>query len=51
MTTDIAVIGMAGKYPKANSPQKLWDNILNNIDVSESEAIDKENYVNKYYSV
>lgn len=51
MSIDIAIIGMAGKYPKANSPQELWHNIIDDLDVSKSEHFKDENYVNKYYAL
>jgi len=31
---DIAIIGIAGKYPKSNSPEELWHHILSHRDLS-----------------
>jgi len=48
----IAIIGIAGKYPKSNSPKKLWQNILDQKDLSSSnEQTEDKTYVNKYYAV
>jgi len=27
--TDIAIIGMAGRFPKAGSPEELWKRLCN----------------------
>ncbi|MBD3315981.1 MAG: SDR family NAD(P)-dependent oxidoreductase, partial [Chitinivibrionales bacterium] len=35
-TSEIAVVGMAGRYPKARNLDELWDNILNGRDCIET---------------
>lgn len=51
-SNEIAIIGIAGRYPKSESPEELWDNIVHDVDLSSSaeERID-ERYVNKYYEI
>lgn len=50
---DIAIIGIAGKYPEAGSPEELWQHILSHRDLSSSPTKKREekNFVNKYYGV
>ena len=50
--SDIAIIGIAGKYPKSHSPKKLWQNILNQTDLSSSnEQMGDKTYVNRYFAL
>ncbi|HET6584362.1 MAG TPA: beta-ketoacyl synthase N-terminal-like domain-containing protein, partial [Nannocystaceae bacterium] len=32
LPADIAIIGMASLFPRANSPEEYWDNLLHNVD-------------------
>ena len=34
--TDIAIIGMAGRYPKSESPEQLWQHLVGGTDLSEN---------------
>lgn len=49
--SDIAIIGMAGRYPKAKSPDELWQNLVANLDLAASEGRVAENYVDQYLAV
>lgn len=48
---DIAIIGLSGKYSGADSPNILWEKILKgidlNIEISDTNINNKENYVNR----
>lgn len=32
ITSDVAIIGIAGKYPKANSIKEFWENLVNGVE-------------------
>lgn len=51
--TDIAVIGISGRYPKSNCPDMLWSNILSCVDLHSCEEHEhnEQNYINKYFSM
>ncbi|MEJ2619598.1 MAG: SDR family NAD(P)-dependent oxidoreductase [Candidatus Thiodiazotropha sp.] len=38
---DIAIVGMAGRYPGANSIDELWDNLLHGVDNITSTPVDR----------
>ncbi|ADG93863.1 Beta-ketoacyl synthase [Arcobacter nitrofigilis DSM 7299] len=61
---DVAIIGMAGKFPGADSIQKLWDNICQSVDVRQEfsdedlkpfakdmSQINKSDFVRKGYMI
>ena len=59
-TTDIAIIGMACRFPGANNVEEFWENLINSKDVSrtvtdadlEKEGVaPKGNYVRKTYAL
>lgn len=51
--TDIAIIGIGGKYPKTPSAKGLWNNLLTNEDLITQGQITtrREQFVNQYYAV
>ena len=41
MCRDIAIVGMAGRYPKANNMEELWDNLANGRDCIEEMPVNR----------
>ncbi len=49
-SSDIAIIGMSCRFPKANSLKEFWDNLCNQVDCLErfelsEDELEKKNYV------
>jgi polyketide synthase PksN len=40
-TQDVAIVGMAGRYPKAKNPGELWDNLVQGRDCIEEMPADR----------
>jgi len=40
-TQDVAIVGMAGRYPKAKNPRELWDNLARGRDCIEDIPADR----------
>ncbi|HXH40758.1 MAG TPA: SDR family NAD(P)-dependent oxidoreductase [Thermoanaerobaculia bacterium] len=38
---DVAIVGMAGRYPKAKNPGELWDNLARGLDCIEEMPADR----------
>ncbi|RXJ94834.1 hypothetical protein CRV00_05745 [Malaciobacter molluscorum] len=64
ISMDVAIIGMAGKFPGANNIEKLWKNLCNEVDVRQEfsdedlklftkdiSQINKEDFVRKGYII
>ena len=64
ISMDVAIIGMAGKFPGAENIQKLWDNLCQKVDVRQDfsdedlkpftkdmSKIDKDDFVRKGYRI
>jgi 3-oxoacyl-(acyl-carrier-protein) synthase/thioesterase domain-containing protein/acyl carrier protein len=49
--TDIAVIGMAGRYPKADSPEQLWQNLVAGVDMSEGGGTAPDGRIRRHFAV
>ena len=49
--TDIAIIGLAGKYPKADSPNHLWQNLVTGVEMSDEGASGAAERVRRHFSV
>ncbi len=52
-TSEIAIIGIGGKYPKADSPDELWEHLVANTNLCTDGPQDatKQNYVSKYFAL
>lgn len=46
---DIAVIGLSGRFPRADNPSSLWENLIGNKDCIEEIPEQRWNYL-KYFS-
>jgi acyl transferase domain-containing protein len=44
MDTDIAIVGISGTYPLANSLDELWENLLNSRDCIEEVPLERWDY-------
>jgi 3-oxoacyl-(acyl-carrier-protein) synthase/thioesterase domain-containing protein len=51
VNAEIAIIGMDGKYPKAESPAQLWEHIASGTDAAEEGAVGPEGCVSRYYAL
>src|SRR5437870_12642029 len=40
-TQDVAIVGMAGRYPKAKNLRELWDNLARGRDCIEKSSADR----------
>lgn len=49
--TDIAIIGMAGRYPQASSPWELWKHIVRGVDLSTGDGSTASGRVNRHFEV
>lgn len=47
----IAIIGMAGRYPKSSSTEALWDNLMNGVDLSSQAAESVNERVSRFYEL
>lgn len=50
-TTAAAIIGIAGKYPRAQSPSQLWEHILSGTDLAEMGASSHPGFIPRHYSI
>ena len=49
---DIAIVGMAGRFPKADSVEMFWNNLTNGLDcITRDIETDMEDFINSYGSI
>ena len=49
LSDDIAIIGIALKFPGADTPEEFWENICNGIDCISDFPEDRRQYIEEYF--